>query len=129
MTTPTSAPEIETDPDDPTREYIPLPGGWEIQTKGAGSTYRLLDKKTGDRKSILSADVKETQAFVTRMAKDVFAAFASLNEENEVLRLERNVLQKIAARRAEVLVTLGFHADMTVTEAANRAALSAQVRK
>lgn len=38
LATPTASPatgEIERDPDDHSREYIPLPGGWEVQTKGA----------------------------------------------------------------------------------------------
>lgn len=46
---------------------------------------------------------------------------SSLRAENEELRAERNTLQKIAARRAEVLEIFGHHADTTVTEAANRA--------
>lgn len=68
---------IETDPLDSSREYIPLPGGWEVQTKGAGSTYRLLDKKTGERHAILSADWTRTQEFFTRFAKEVHAASSS----------------------------------------------------
>lgn len=27
------------------RDYIPIPGGWEIQTKGKGSTFRISDGK------------------------------------------------------------------------------------
>lgn len=34
------------------RDYIPVPGGWEVQTKGTGSTLRPLDKKTGERASV-----------------------------------------------------------------------------
>lgn len=34
------------------RAYIPLPGGWEIQTKGKGSSFRICDTKTGDRLNI-----------------------------------------------------------------------------
>lgn len=25
------------------RTYIPLPGGWEVQTRGQGSTFRICD--------------------------------------------------------------------------------------
>lgn len=32
--------------DDGKRQYIPLPGGWEIQTKGSGSTFRLCHVHT-----------------------------------------------------------------------------------
>ncbi len=67
--------QIERDPHDHSREYIPLPGGWEVQTKGAGSSYRLLDKKTGERHLILAGkDWQSLQAFFTRFAHEVFAA-------------------------------------------------------
>jgi hypothetical protein len=65
---------IERDENDPTRLYIPLPGGWEIQTKGRGSRYRLLDRKTGRRMSILINDGEMGQSFVTLMALDIHAA-------------------------------------------------------
>lgn len=60
------------------REYIPIPGGWEIQTKGSGSSFRLCDTKTGDRLNILGGDGPMAQDFVTRMAKEVRASFAGL---------------------------------------------------
>lgn len=31
------------------RDYIPLPGGWEIQTKGKGSSFRICDTKDSAR--------------------------------------------------------------------------------
>jgi len=31
------------------RTYIPMPGGWEIQTKGKGSSFRICNTKTGKR--------------------------------------------------------------------------------
>jgi hypothetical protein len=66
---------IEHDPHDHSREYIPLPGGWEVQTKGAGSSYRLLDKKTGERHAILSGkDWQGLQAFFSRFARELFQA-------------------------------------------------------
>lgn len=64
--------EIERDPDDPTREYIPI-GDWEVQTKGKGSSCRLLHKPTGDRRIILCADANATQEFFTRFVKDMHA--------------------------------------------------------
>ena len=70
-------PPIEVDPDMPSREYIPLPGGWEVQTKGKGSSYRLLDRKTGERHLILCNDAEFIHDFVTRMAKEVHAEFAN----------------------------------------------------
>lgn len=70
-------PPIEVDPDMPSREYIPLPGGWEVQTKGSGSSYRLLDRKTGERHLILCNDGRLVHDFLTRMAKEVHAACAA----------------------------------------------------
>ena len=40
-------PAIEHD-EEMDRIYIPLPGGWEIQTKGKGSSFRIANTKTGD---------------------------------------------------------------------------------
>lgn len=37
---PVELPPIERD-ETMNRDYIPLPGGWEIQTKGSGSTFRI----------------------------------------------------------------------------------------
>lgn len=70
----TTLPPIETEEmrvGSPPREYIPLPGGWEIQTKGGGSSYRLCDIKTGERHMILCADISTIHDFVTRMAKEI----------------------------------------------------------
>jgi hypothetical protein len=54
------------------RDYIPLPGGWELQTKGKGSTLRLLDKKTGERNPLPLPDF--IVEFIERMAREVNAA-------------------------------------------------------
>lgn len=67
---------IETDEHDPTRQYIPLPAGWEIQTKGRGSSFRLLDRKTGERMSILLNDGQPGHEFVIRMALEIHAECA-----------------------------------------------------
>ncbi len=71
---PVAVPAIETDDLDPTRQYITLPGGWEVQTRGKGSSYRLLDRKTGERRPILGSEPQFIQDFVTRMALEVHAA-------------------------------------------------------
>ena len=53
------------------RTYIPLPGGWEIQTKGKGSTFRICDTKTGDRFAVLE---ERTHGELERMAREIHAA-------------------------------------------------------
>lgn len=57
------------------REYIPLPGGWELQTKGNGSTLRLLDKKSGERHPIPLPDF--VIEFIERMGREVHAALSA----------------------------------------------------
>jgi len=129
---------IETDPLDPTREYIPV-AGWEFQTKGRGSTYRLLNKATGDRRSILAGDILSTHDFVTQFAKDAFALIRRLTAEKAKAEGERddardwhtNVdaeLRKALARaeaaeqraeaaakeRGDLLAALGFRRDATM---------------
>lgn len=56
------------------RDYIPLPGGWEIQTKGRGSSFRICDTKDGER--WLVAD-EYLHAILERMAREVRAAYES----------------------------------------------------
>jgi hypothetical protein len=56
------------------RTYIPLPGGWEIQTKGRGSSFRICDTKDGER--WLVAD-EYLHAILERMAREVRAAYES----------------------------------------------------
>jgi hypothetical protein len=57
------------------RDFIPLPGGWEMQTKGVGSTLRLLDTKIGERHPLPLPD--HVVAFIERMAREVHAASTS----------------------------------------------------
>lgn len=65
-------PPIERD-EDMDRTYIPLPGGWEIQTKGRGSAFRLLDTKTGERHAI--GGHRYAHEILERMALEIRAAF------------------------------------------------------
>lgn len=83
------------------RDYIPLPGGWEIQTKGEGSTYRLCDPK-GDRLAI--PDSPYLQEDMTRMAQDVNAAWAAqvTTLTDEIKRLQ-NLLTAHEEAFAEIL--------------------------
>ncbi len=60
------------------RHYIPLPGGWEVQTKGSGSTFRLVDTKTGDRLAI--PDAPYLHETIERMAREVHSAAAPRDE-------------------------------------------------
>lgn len=55
------------------RTYIPMPGGWEVQTKGKGSTFRLCDTKSGDRWPVLDHFLHEA---LERMAREVRSASA-----------------------------------------------------
>lgn len=56
------------------RTYIPLPGGWEVQTKGSGSTFRVCDTKSGDRWPIMDCEWGFGHAEWERMAREIHAA-------------------------------------------------------
>lgn len=75
MTTDNEAlPPIERD-EHMDRTYIPLPGGWEVQTKGKGSTFRLCDTKSGDRWPVL--DYTVLHEVLERMAREIRAALSA----------------------------------------------------
>lgn len=74
-------PPIDRD-EDMDRTYIPMPGGWEVQTKGKGSTFRLCDTKSGDRWPILDSHLHEA---LERMAREVRSALASAPHAREPL--------------------------------------------
>jgi hypothetical protein len=62
---------IERD-EDMDRTYIPLPGGWEVQTKGRGSSFRIANTK-GDCPRYLVTD-EYLQEALEQMARDIHAA-------------------------------------------------------
>lgn len=53
------------------RYYIPLPGGWEVQTKGKGSTFRICDPQ-GERLAV--PDSPYLHETLERMAREIHAA-------------------------------------------------------
>lgn len=92
----TALPPIETEkgrvvPDGKeVRAYIPLPAGWELQTKGTGSTYRVLDRKTNERMGLFGLD-QRTLDFITRMGMELREAFenAAKAERTRIVELLR----------------------------------------
>jgi len=54
------------------RDYIPLPGDWEIQTKGKGSTFRIA-RTDGSRKRFAVGD-ESLYGPLEQMARDIHAA-------------------------------------------------------
>lgn len=62
------------------RDYIPLPGGWEIQTKGLGSTFRIAGPQDDDRLPV--PDSPYLHDTLTRMARDIHAAVEPFNASN-----------------------------------------------
>lgn len=73
-------PPIEHDDIHKTRAYVPLPGGWEIQTKGTGSTFRILDRNTGNRRPVLDDDLHDV---LEKMARDVRGAWLALTGDKD----------------------------------------------
>lgn len=49
------------------RKYIPLPGGWEVQTKGKGSTFRICGP---DGHRMVVPEYPYFHDFIERMALD-----------------------------------------------------------
>lgn len=56
------------------RTYIPLPGGWEVQTKGRGSSFRICNTKTGRR--LMIPDQPFVHELLEQMAREIHAACA-----------------------------------------------------
>ena len=76
------------------RSYIPVAPGWEVQTKGKGSTFRLCEP-SGDRLAV--PDSPYLHATIERMALAIHAHRVAMEEEVERLRAE---VAKMHARRA-----------------------------
>ena len=74
------------------RDCIPLPGGWELQTRGRGSTLRLADAKSGERHPLLEPD--HVVDFIERMAGEVHRAHAAQEEALASARQELAALQE-----------------------------------
>jgi hypothetical protein len=63
------------------RTYIPLPGGWEVQTKGKGSSFRLADVNSDERYLVIDEHLHEP---LIKMAMDIRAGYsAALNGEKK----------------------------------------------
>lgn len=56
---------------DMNRFYIPLPAGWEVQTKGSGSSFRICDTKTHERVHVLD---ERLQPVIEQMAREIHNA-------------------------------------------------------
>jgi len=60
------------------RAYIPLPGGWEVQTKGGGSSFRIANTKDGERLNIPESPY--LYEWLERMAREIHAACSQAPE-------------------------------------------------
>ncbi len=67
------------------RSYIPVAPGWEVQTKGKGSTFRLCEP-SGDRLAVPDSPYLHTT--IERMALAIHAHRVTMEEEVERLRAE-----------------------------------------
>jgi hypothetical protein len=57
------------------RDYYPLPGGWEVQTKGRGSSFRLCDPE-GERLNVPPSPY--LYDYLSRLGRDVNTAWRKL---------------------------------------------------
>lgn len=102
------------------RDYIPLPAGWELQTKGKGSSLRLLDKKAGERYCLPLPDFMIE--FVERMGREVYEATANLHAAFDAAPAASPVAQaaeteSIAPPKDQMLATLLAQARRYIDEA------------
>ena len=58
------------------RYYIPVGEKYEVQTRGRGSSYRILNKGTGHRELLVD---ECNHDFLTTMARDLHAEYSQLN--------------------------------------------------
>jgi hypothetical protein len=68
------------------RTYIPLPGGWEIQTKGNGSTFRIAHAQQQTRWQVLDDKLHEPLEAMARDMRDAIAPYAE-----RIRQLEREL--------------------------------------
>ena len=81
------------------RTYIPLPGGYEIQTKGKGSTFRIAKTDgSGERYPLLVPEF--LHKFLEQMAMDIRAACAHKDAEHaaEIAALKEQSVTNILLR-------------------------------
>lgn len=55
------------------RDYIPMPGGFEVQTKGKGSSFRIADTEGDDRMAFGPTSFERD--FLTNMAYKIREAY------------------------------------------------------
>lgn len=84
------------------RWYIPLPGGWEVQTKGSGSTFRICDPK-GHRLSVPESPYLHGE--IEQMARDIHAAtFSQAVRHDELSVLDKEGLIQLVLQREALLL-------------------------
>lgn len=83
------------------RSYIPVAPGWEVQTKGKGSTFRLCEP-SGDRLAV--PDSPYLHATIERMALAIHAHRVAMEEEVERLRAEVAAHRKHDVLRCDALM-------------------------
>lgn len=86
------------------RYYIPLPGGWEVQTKGRGSSFRIANTKDNKRLNIPPSPY--LFELLERMAREILAAYTELLRENAELRASDNELWKLTLKISDERDTL-----------------------
>lgn len=61
------------------RFYIPVHPDWEIQTNGKGSSFRIANRKTGDRWLVMDSQL---HGMLEQMARDIHAAMQNGKSED-----------------------------------------------
>lgn len=112
------------------RYFIPLPGGWEVQTKGKGSTFRIAHD-SGRRWMVLDEQLHEpltAMAYVVRQAISADRASRQVAnkagvEENPLVTVSRDVdgsLKFTPLRDFHVTDGMGLYAAPPATTGASK---------
>lgn len=72
------------------RTYIPLPGGYEVQTQGNGSSYRIASKRDNKRWIVSDPYLHEN---ITKMALAIRAEYEKLIAEVRELRAYKRSIE------------------------------------
>jgi hypothetical protein len=106
------------------RHYLPLPNGWEIQTKGKGSTFRICKVSGEDDYERWQVLDEKLHAPLQRIAEDVRAALAQRASEPPSFSRDPDDDLALDWRVGDNILSASFSADGRVAWAATIAGKS-----
>lgn len=102
--------------DDGKRQYIPLPDGWEIQTKGSGSTFRIAHVRgpeNYDRWPVLDTHL---HAPLEQMANAAHASNVEMSGVIATQAAQIRVMRTVIQETRDDLVALAWVENHSIIE-------------